>query len=255
VAASLRPALLVVVALTVSASVAGCRSAAPGSERFGALNPRLGELLLVGFHGTVLEDNADLQRLVCETRVAGVILFARNIVDAGQTARLTRDLTARARECTGRLLLVAVDAEGGRVMRLGPGAGWTATLSHQDLGQAGDVTQTELEARRIGAMLREAGINWNLAPVVDVGYNPANPVIVGVGRSFGATRTWSPPTRARSSPACTPPASSRPSSTSPATARAPTTRTQASSTSPTPRGRTSSWSRIGCCWPRASWTR
>jgi beta-N-acetylhexosaminidase len=35
-------------------------------------------------------------------------------------------------------------------------------------------------------MLREAGINWNLAPVVDVGYNPANPVIVGVGRSFGA---------------------------------------------------------------------
>jgi beta-N-acetylhexosaminidase len=35
-------------------------------------------------------------------------------------------------------------------------------------------------------MLREAGINWNLAPVVDVGYNPANPVIVGLGRSFGA---------------------------------------------------------------------
>src|SRR5437764_793283 len=71
-------------------------------------------------------------------------------------------------------------------MRLGPAAGWTATLSHQELGQAGDLAQTELEARRIGGMLREAGINWNLAPVVDVGYNPANPVIVGVGRSFGA---------------------------------------------------------------------
>src|SRR2546422_1657859 len=181
VAASLRPALLLAVLL-----VAGCRSAAPAPERFGALNPRLGELLLVGFHGTVLEDNADLERLVCETRVAGVILFARNIVDAEQTARLTRALTARVRECTGRSPLVAVDAEGGRVMRLGPGAGWTATLSHQDLGEAGDVTQTELEARRIGGMLREAGINWNLAPVVDVGYNPANPGIVGVGRSFGA---------------------------------------------------------------------
>src|SRR5260370_988596 len=163
---------------------AGGRSVAPG--RFGELNPRLGELLLVGFQGTTLQDNAALDRLVCETRVAGVILFARNIVDAAQTARLTRDLTARARVCTGRPLLVAVDAEGGRVMRLGPSAGWTATLSHQDLGQAGDLAETELEARRIGGMLRDAGINWNLAPVIDVGYNPANPVIVGVGRSFGA---------------------------------------------------------------------
>jgi len=184
VAASLSRALLLALALSVAVWAAGCRSVAP--ERFGELNPRLGELLLVGFHGTALQDNADLDRLLCETRVAGVILFARNIVDAAQTARLTRDLTARARACTGRPLLVAVDAEGGRVMRLGPAAGWTATLSHQDLGQAGDLAQTELEARRIGGMLRDAGINWNLAPVIDVGYNPANPVIVGVGRSFGA---------------------------------------------------------------------
>ena len=183
-AASLSRALLLALALSVSVWAAGCRSVAP--ERFGELNPRLGELLLVGFHGTTLRDNAALDALLCETRVAGVILFARNIVDAAQTARLTHDLTARARACTGRPLLVAVDAEGGRVMRLGPAAGWTATLSHQDLGQAGDLAQTELEARRIGGMLRDAGINWNLAPVIDVGYNPANPVIVGVGRSFGA---------------------------------------------------------------------
>ena len=183
-AASLSRALLLALALSVSVWAAGCRSVAP--ERFGELNPRLGELLLVGFHGTTLQDNAALEGLLCETRVAGVILFARNIVDAAQTARLTRDLTARARACTGRPLLVAVDAEGGQVMRLGPAAGWTATLSHQDLGQAGDLAQTELEARRIGGMLRDAGINWNLAPVIDVGYNPANPVIVGVGRSFGA---------------------------------------------------------------------
>ena len=183
-AASLSRALLLALALSVSVWAAGCRSLTP--ERFGELNPRLGELLLVGFHGTTLQDNAALEGLLCETRVAGVILFARNIVDAAQTARLTRDLTARARACTGRPLLVAVDAEGGQVMRLGPAAGWTATLSHQELGQAGDLAQTELEARRIGGMLREAGINWNLAPVIDVGYNPANPVIVGVGRSFGA---------------------------------------------------------------------
>src|SRR5262249_57877134 len=147
--------------VTLVVVVAGCRSMAP--ERFGELNPHLGELLLVGFHGTSLAGNADLERLLCETRVAGVILFARNIVDAAQTARLTRDIIARARECTGQPLLVAVDAEGGRVMRLGPEAGWTATPSPQDLGQAGDVVQPELEARRIRDMLPDAGINWDLA--------------------------------------------------------------------------------------------
>jgi beta-N-acetylhexosaminidase len=83
-------------------------------------------------------------------------------------------------------LFVAVDAEGGRVMRLGTAAGYTATLSHQELGESGDLALTELEALRIGGRLREAGVNWDLAPVVDVGYNPANPVIVGTGRSFGA---------------------------------------------------------------------
>ena len=33
----------------------------------------------------------------------------------------------------------------------------------------------------MGAMLREAGINWNLAPVVDVAVNPTNPAVVALG--------------------------------------------------------------------------
>jgi beta-N-acetylhexosaminidase len=186
VAVSFRYASLLALLLLV---IAGCRTGADVArqDRAVRLEPQLGELLLVGFHGTSVDDNADVERLLCRVRVGGVVLFARNIVDAEQLGRLTRALSARARECTGRTLLIAVDAEGGRVMRLGPGAGYTATLSHQDLGDANDLAQTELEARRIGTMLREAGINWNLAPVVDVGYNPANPVIVGVGRSFGAS--------------------------------------------------------------------
>ncbi|HEU4368568.1 MAG TPA: glycoside hydrolase family 3 N-terminal domain-containing protein, partial [Methylomirabilota bacterium] len=175
--------LLVCLLIAVSA----CRTfTPPGPERLAPVLPRLGDLLLVGFHGTSGEGNAELERLLCEPRAGGALLFARNVVDAGQVARLTRWMAGRARDCAGRPLLVAVDAEGGRVMRLGPAAGYTATLSHQDLGDGNDLTLTELEARRIGGMLRAAGIGWNLAPVADVGYNPANPVIVGSGRSFSA---------------------------------------------------------------------
>jgi beta-N-acetylhexosaminidase len=168
-------------------ALAGCRTFAPPEPgRLAPLLPRLGDLLLVGFHGTAAEGNADLERLLCESRVGGTLVFGRNVVDAAQIGRLTRAMSTRARECAGRTLFVGVDAEGGRVMRLGTAAGYTGTLSHQELGDSGDVALTELEALRIGGRLREAGFNWNLAPVVDVGYNPANPVIVGTGRSFAA---------------------------------------------------------------------
>lgn len=156
----------------------------PDPARIAPLVPRLGDLLLVGFHGTAGEDNGDLERLLCQTRAGSVALFGRNVVDAAQVAQLTRWMSDRAQRCTGRPLLVAVDAEGGHVMRLGATAGYTGTMSHRELGDSGDLVTTELEARRIGGRLREAGITWNLAPVVDVGYNPANQVIVGAGRSF-----------------------------------------------------------------------
>jgi beta-N-acetylhexosaminidase len=166
-------------------AIAACATAPPDS-RATMLLPQLGRLLLVGIPGTEVQPDGPLERLLCDARVGGVVLFSRNITDAAQLARFTGTMRERARHCAGNTLLVAVDAEGGRVMRLGPPAGFTPTLSAEELGQANDLVMTELEARRIGARLRTAGIDWDLAPVVDVGYNPANSVIVGEGRSFSA---------------------------------------------------------------------
>jgi beta-N-acetylhexosaminidase len=175
------------VALLALLVCTACRTLAPPDPaRLAPLLPRLGDLLLVGFHGTSGEGNADLERLLCDARAGGALLFGRNLVDAAQVGALTRWMAERAYACTGRPLFIATDAEGGRVMRLGPAAGYTATLSHRSLGDGNDLALTELEARRIGGRLRDAGIVWDLAPVVDVGYNPANPVIVNTGRSFGA---------------------------------------------------------------------
>jgi len=181
-----RRALGAFLALGLVAGLGACRTLAPPDPaRIAPLAADAGELLLVGFRGTEPAGNDDLDHLLCEAKVGGIILFAHNVVDHDQIARLIKAADERALACTGRRLLVAIDAEGGSVMRLGPKVGYTPTLSAEELGQRNDLVLTELEARRIGTMLREAGIRWNLAPVVDVGFNPANPVIVGRNRSYG----------------------------------------------------------------------
>jgi beta-N-acetylhexosaminidase len=152
------------------------------------------ELLLVGVPGTEVEGNAEAQALVCDARVGGVILFERsaatgaprNIVSAQQLRQLTADLQSLARRCAGRPLLIAADNEGGLVARLSARAGYVPSPSAQELGAAGDLALTELEARRLGAVMRAAGINWNLAPVVDVAVNPGNPAVVALMRTFSS---------------------------------------------------------------------
>lgn len=174
---------------------AGCALTADPAPAQSTRRPLpIGNLLLVGFRGTEVEGSEEIRSLVCDLKVGGLILFERdaatraprNIVSPEQVAKLTGDLQALARKCVGRPLLIAADAEGGAVMRLSTRAGYLPTPSHQELGDAGDLALTELEARRMGGRLREAGINWNLAPVVDVAVNPTNPAVVAMGRTFGS---------------------------------------------------------------------
>jgi beta-N-acetylhexosaminidase len=152
------------------------------------------DLLLVGFRGSQVEGSEEIRSLVCDVKVGGLILFerdaatgqSRNIVSPEQVKQLTADLQSLALQCAGRPLLIAADNEGGLVMRLSSRVGYLPTPAPQEMGEQGDVAQTELEARRMGATLREAGINWNLAPVVDVAVNPLNPAVVTLGRTFSS---------------------------------------------------------------------
>jgi len=181
-------------ALLLLLVVEGCAATATSDGAASKPPLPLGELLLIGFAGTQVEGNEEVRALVCDVKVGGLILFERdartgeprNITGPEQVRRLTADLQALARECAGRPLLIAADNEGGLVMRLSTRVGYLPTPPPQALGEAGDLAATELESRRMGATLREAGINWNLAPVVDVAVNPLNPAVVTLGRTFSS---------------------------------------------------------------------
>lgn len=115
--------------------------------------------------------------LLSERRVAGVCLFGRNIIDRFQVA----DYVAELRSLAGERLIVAIDQEGGGVVRLRDVPVPPAAMS---LGAADDERLTREVAAAAGRGLRSVGVNLDFAPVADVNSNPGNPVIAD--RSFGS---------------------------------------------------------------------
>lgn len=125
-------------------------------------------LIGAGFKGYTLND--DIRSLI-DRGVTCVILFAHNVESPSQVAKLCHDL----KQYAGRPLLVMTDQEGGPTARLREG--FTTTPSMRALGAHGCIDTARELGQVIGRELRAVGIDMDLAPVLDVDTNPANPVI------------------------------------------------------------------------------
>ena len=134
-----------------------------------SLQEKIGRMLLVGFEG--LEAPQYILDWLAEGRIGGIILFARNIETPEQTATLVRSLQAAAKHP----LLISIDQEGGIVARLRDG--FTESPGAMALGASGSEELAERVSYVLGTELRALGINFNLAPVVDLGHDSSNPVI------------------------------------------------------------------------------
>jgi beta-N-acetylhexosaminidase len=136
-----------------------------------SLEAKLGQLLMVGFDGT--EFSPGLRRFCQKYRPGGVILFERNFVNRQQLTRLCSDLQNWALEQSPPIpLLIATDHEGGRVQRF--------KEDFIPLPPAGTISSPEQAywlGKLMGTELKAAGINMNMAPVLDVNSNSNNPII------------------------------------------------------------------------------
>ncbi len=144
------------------------------------LEAKVGQLFHIGIEGTQVDIHTIKQ--LQKYRVGGVILFAYNLNNPSQIRRMNTDLQAASIEASGIPLLISTDQEGGSVTRLDS----TSSVhfpSAMALGQAGNPDYVKEAAFITGYELRQLGINWVLAPVLDVNNNAHNPVINV--RSFG----------------------------------------------------------------------
>ena len=133
---------------------------------------KIGQLVWVGFSGYEFNDN--LKYLIDKYKVGNIILFTRNIKDIKQLFQLNKEIHEYILEKTGVMPFISIDQEGGMVTRIMD----EATFCPGNMTLA---TSTSDNAYKIGVImgeeLRALGINYNLAPSLDINNNPNNPVI------------------------------------------------------------------------------
>lgn len=141
------------------------------------LKEKIGQLLIVGFHGG--EYNDSLDELIQEYSIGNIILFTRNIKNIKQLHQLNETIHRKIAKKTGIMPFISIDQEGGMVTRIMEEA--TFFPGAMSIG-ATSVNNAYISGKMMGEELAALGINLNLAPSLDVNNNPYNPVI-GV-RSF-----------------------------------------------------------------------
>jgi beta-N-acetylhexosaminidase len=125
------------------------------------------------------ELTADEKSFFRDAEPAGFIVFKRNCEDRAQLLRLTDSL----RELTGRGdVPILVDQEGGRVARMKPPE-WPVFPAAERFAQlyqlapSSAIEAVRSNARAIGLMLRDAGINVDALPLLDVRQPGATDII------------------------------------------------------------------------------
>ena len=148
-----------------------------------SLSPRqlAGERVIYSYSG--LNPPGSLLARIRSGEAAGVIFFSDNISSRSQIQNVTKELQRAAMQSPVKEpLLLMTDQEGGQVRRL-PGA---PDASEKEVGSSADpVVAARQAGRGAGQNLAGAGMDVNLAPVLDVFRTPGN-FIDQFGRSYSS---------------------------------------------------------------------
>jgi beta-N-acetylhexosaminidase len=141
-----------------------------------SLEDAVGQMFVVGVGGT--EPDYYIKKTIRKRNIGGIILNDYNMQSKERTQAMVSELQKLSIKTSLCIpLIVAVDQEGGRVRS----APWvTDHAPAAAVGQSGGPAQAQRIAEEIGRQLDAAGVNTDLAPVVDTGFGAA----IG-DRSFG----------------------------------------------------------------------
>jgi beta-N-acetylhexosaminidase len=147
----------------------------------------IGELFILGFFGKSVP--AWLKEFARHYGLGGVILFdyscqTRQYDNNIESPEQVRDLCAEI-SALPSAPMVFIDQEGGLVRRLKESRGFVPLPSAKEFNHLAPDQKRAILAASFAEM-RRLGIHYDFAPVIDVDYNPDNPNIGRIKRSYSA---------------------------------------------------------------------
>jgi len=139
------------------------------SKRNLELQRQVGQLLVMGFDGTVMSQR--LRMMLKTFQPGGSILFKRNLEDAEQAHALLSEI----QHASATPMFRCVDMEGGTVDRLRDVI--APAPSAAEVAAAGSKKLFRKHGRLIGEEVRALGFNTDFAPVLDLRLGPSKQVL------------------------------------------------------------------------------
>ncbi|MFQ3546055.1 glycoside hydrolase family 3 N-terminal domain-containing protein [Halobacillus rhizosphaerae] len=145
-----------------------------------SLAEKIGQMVLIGMNG--LTAGSEVETMIKEEHIGGIILYGENISTPNQTLKLTNQLKAINQNVNPSIpLFISVDEEGGIVERM-PNPILPMPSSY-NIGKKNDADLSYLAGQTLGEESSALGFNMNYAPVLDVIKNLSTSAIGK--RSFG----------------------------------------------------------------------
>ncbi len=147
-----------------------------------SLREKIGQMLMFDFRKWQNADEAkqsdytvmseEVRGIIQRNKLGNVILFAENFANVEQITKLNHEFQASIEN--GIPMLIGVDQEGGRVVRMSHGCSLPGNMA---IAASSDVKNSYIAGKIIADELAAVGINTDFAPSLDINNNPNNPVI------------------------------------------------------------------------------
>ncbi len=138
----------------------------------------VGQLIIAGFRGKSIKNDSPIESFIKNFNLAGVILYDIDLELGGkdltpgtrniESPKQLKDLTSSIQDISERQLLISVDQEGGHTSRLRSIYGFAQDTTWAHVGKLNSPPLTKQFSEETANTLKDAGINLNFAPVLDL---------------------------------------------------------------------------------------
>ncbi len=142
-----------------------------------------GQMIMLGFNGNTVKskDFQHILKQINKNQIGGVIFFEDNIKDKEEFIKMTSAIKNSKAKYTP---FIAIDMEGGYVQRMNSKNGFRDFKSAKQVANL-SLDEAYSEYFELAKMLKEANINFNLAPCIDLSINKDS-IIEKKERSFSS---------------------------------------------------------------------